>query len=77
MDNPTPTVRMIRGEPEKKSDALNAQDQASMHLVIEHVEYRTTHELAQSLIKLAVMLRRLPDTHFTEVQFYSSAECQI
>ena len=48
---------------------MNEQPQAP-HLIINHAEDMTTHKVAESLIKLATMLRRLPDMPCTNVEFW-------
>jgi hypothetical protein len=50
---------------------MNEQPQAP-RLIITHPEAVTTHKVAESLIKLAMMLRRLPDLPCTNVEFWLS-----
>ncbi len=42
------------------------------HLIINHSEDVTTHRVAESLIKLATMLRRLPDIPCAGLEFWLS-----
>jgi hypothetical protein len=50
---------------------MNEPPQAP-RLIINHPEDTTTHKVAESLIKLAMMLRRLPDMPCTSVEFWLS-----
>jgi hypothetical protein len=52
---------------------MNEQLQAPS-LIINHPEHTTTHKVAESLIKLAMMLRRLPDMPCTTVELWLSGE---
>ena len=55
---------------------MDVQPQAP-RLIIEHTEDMTTHKVAESLIKLAMMLRQLPDVRCTGVEFWLGGECQL
>lgn len=55
---------------------MNEQPQAP-HLIIKHSEDVTTHKVAESLIKLATMLRRLPDMPCIGLELWLSDGHQV
>ena len=55
---------------------MNEQPQAP-HLIINHTEDMTTHKVAESLIKLAMMLRRLPDLPCSNVELWLDGGHQV
>jgi hypothetical protein len=55
---------------------MNEQPQAP-RLIINPIDDMTTHKVAESLIKLATMLRRLPDMPCTGLELWLSDGHQV
>ena len=55
---------------------MNEQPQAP-RLIINHTEDMTTHKVAESLIKLATMLRRLPDMPCAHLELWLGERHQV
>jgi hypothetical protein len=55
---------------------MNEQPQTP-HLIINHTKEMTTHKVAESLIKLATMLRQLPDMPCTNLELWLGGGYQV